>query len=79
MDNKIPTTEALLDEDGKETPDQINLTDVTDNSAVSVQLGYGLIGMVDEATGGPLVNRITWYPQTGFQSAWLCYSTGARS
>jgi flagellar biosynthesis protein FlhA len=53
------TTEALLEEDGKETPDQINLTDVTDNSAVSVQLGYGLIGMVDEATGGPLVNRIT--------------------
>ena len=54
-----PGAEALLEEDGKESPDQINLTDVTDNSAVSVQLGYGLIGMVDEATGGPLVNRIT--------------------
>ncbi len=40
-------------------PDQINLSDVTDNSALSVQLGYGLIEMVDEATGGPLVNRIT--------------------
>ena len=40
-------------------PDQINLADVTDNSALSVQLGYGLIEMVDEASGGPLINRIT--------------------
>ena len=32
---------------------------MTDNSAVSIQLGYGLIGMVDEESGGPLVNRIT--------------------
>ena len=34
-------------------PDQINLADVTDNSPVSVQLGYGLIEMVNEDTGGP--------------------------
>ena len=34
-------------------PDKINLADVTDNSPVSVQLGYGLIEMVDEDTGGP--------------------------
>ena len=48
-------------EDGGETssPDQIELSDVTDNSPVSIQLGYGLIEMVDEQTGGPLVNRIT--------------------
>ena len=48
-------------EDGGETPspDQIQLSDVTDNSPVSIQLGYGLIEMVDEQTGGPLVNRIT--------------------
>ena len=52
-------TDALVEEESKTAPDQINLVDVTDNSAVSVQLGYGLIGMVDEATGGPLVNRIT--------------------
>ena len=49
------------DEDGGEptSPDQIELSDVTDNSPVSIQLGYGLIEMVDEQTGGPLVNRIT--------------------
>jgi len=51
--------DAFIEDEGKTAPDQINLVDVTDNSAVSVQLGYGLIGMVDETTGGPLVNRIT--------------------
>ncbi|MGA0952528.1 MAG: flagellar biosynthesis protein FlhA [Candidatus Puniceispirillaceae bacterium] len=51
--------DAFVEDEGKTAPDQINLVDVTDNSAVSVQLGYGLIGMVDETTGGPLVNRIT--------------------
>ena len=40
-------------------PDRIELSDVTDNSPVSIQLGYGLIEMVDEQTGGPLINRIT--------------------
>jgi flagellar biosynthesis protein FlhA len=51
--------DTFVEDEGKTAPDQINLVDVTDNSAVSVQLGYGLIGMVDETTGGPLVNRIT--------------------
>ena len=51
--------DAFVEDEGKTAPDQINLVDITDNSAVSVQLGYGLIGMVDETTGGPLVNRIT--------------------
>ena len=49
----IPANEAA------NKPDQINLADVTDNSALSLQLGYGLIEMVDEASGGPLINRIT--------------------
>ena len=47
------------EETTEKKPDQIDLIDVTDNSALSVQLGYGLIEMVDEDTGGPLVNRIT--------------------
>jgi len=51
--------DAFVEDEGNTAPDQINLVDITDNSAVSVQLGYGLIGMVDETTGGPLVNRIT--------------------
>ena len=46
-------------DDAASKPDQINLADVTDNSALSIQLGYGLIEMVDEASGGPLITRIT--------------------
>ena len=50
---------AAAEEEAPASPDQINLADVTDYSPVSVQLGYGLIEMVDEDTGGPLINRIT--------------------
>jgi len=60
--NPAAEAEDLDDIKADETaskPDQINLADVTDNSALSVQLGYGLIEMVDEASGGPLINRIT--------------------
>jgi flagellar biosynthesis protein FlhA len=39
--------------------DHLRLEDVTDYSPVSVQLGYGLVEMVDDDTGGPLVERIT--------------------
>ncbi len=50
---------AAIDNEENKKPDRIELSDITDNSAVSVQLGYGLIEMVDEQTGGPLINRIT--------------------
>ena len=53
------TDRAEADEEDNKKPDRIELSDVTDNSAVSIQLGYGLIEMVDEQTGGPLINRIT--------------------
>ena len=43
----------------EKAPDQIELSDVTDNAPISVQIGYGLVEMVDEDAGGPLVNRIT--------------------
>ena len=39
--------------------DIITLEDVTDYSDVSLQLGYGLISLVDEDRAGPLVSRIT--------------------
>ena len=35
------------------------MEDVTDYSPVSIQLGYGLVEMVDDDAGGPLVERIT--------------------
>ena len=39
--------------------DKIELQEVTDNSAVSIQLGYGLIKLVDQDNTGPLVSRVT--------------------
>ena len=58
--------EIEVDDDNKEDKieedsggDQLKLEDVTDYSPVSVQLGYGLVEMVDDDTGGPLVERIT--------------------
>ena len=46
-------------EEAEKSPDQIDLSDVTDNAPVSVQLGYGLVELVDDNAGGPLINRIT--------------------
>ena len=37
----------------------IDLDDVTDYSPISIQLGYGLVEMVDDDTGGPLISRVT--------------------
>jgi flagellar biosynthesis protein FlhA len=58
-------TEDADDTEGEEdalTPvsgDVVTLEDVTDYSPVSLQLGYGLISLVDEDKAGPLVSRIT--------------------
>ncbi len=54
-----PGMGAADGDDADAQPDRIELADITDHSAVSIQLGYGLIEMVDENTGGPLINRIT--------------------
>ena len=51
--------EQLTAPEENESEEKINLSEIADNSPISVQLGYGLIGMVDEESGGPLVNRIT--------------------
>ena len=51
--------EKLSAPEENEAEEKINLSEIADNSPISVQLGYGLIGMVDEESGGPLVNRIT--------------------
>ena len=37
----------------------ISLSDIADNSAISMQLGYGLIQLVDDENDGPLIARIT--------------------
>jgi len=40
-------------------PDHIALADVADATLVTIELGYGLVGLVDAQQGAPLVTRIT--------------------
>ena len=59
-EQKTEAQPVETDEEVEEkAPDKIELSDVTDNAPISVQIGYGLVEMVDEDAGGPLVNRIT--------------------
>jgi flagellar biosynthesis protein FlhA len=41
------------------SPDHIALADVADNTLVTIELGYGIVGLVDAAQGAPLITRIT--------------------
>ena len=50
------------DEDKLDSTDDDNtlsLSEIADNSAISMQLGYGLIQLVDDENDGPLIARIT--------------------
>ncbi len=40
-------------------PEALTIEDVSDHTLVTVELGYGLVQLVDEARGSPLVARIT--------------------
>jgi flagellar biosynthesis protein FlhA len=51
---------APVVEDKEEiAPDHIALADVSDATLVTIELGYGLINLVDTAQGAPLITRIT--------------------
>jgi flagellar biosynthesis protein FlhA len=41
------------------SPDHIALADVADGTLVTIELGYGLVGLVDAGQGAPLITRIT--------------------
>lgn len=40
-------------------PDHIAIADVSDATLVTIELGYGLVGLVDAAQNAPLITRIT--------------------
>ncbi|MCK0129451.1 flagellar biosynthesis protein FlhA [Erythrobacter sp. F6033] len=40
-------------------PDRIELSDVSDQTLVTIELGYGLVHLVDKAKDAPLLTRIT--------------------
>jgi flagellar biosynthesis protein FlhA len=59
-DNLLENSNSSKSNDKSEKDDnEINLSDIADNSAISMQLGYGLIQMVDDENEGPLIARIT--------------------
>ncbi len=41
------------------SPDTIALADVADSTLVTIELGYGIVGLVDAQQGAPLITRIT--------------------
>ncbi|WP_193408598.1 flagellar biosynthesis protein FlhA [Tardibacter chloracetimidivorans] len=51
------TADAAVADPARES--QINWEDVTDNVQISVEIGYGLIGLVDEKLSAPLMGRLT--------------------
>ena len=65
-EDKLDNGNATINEKGetivkeeKDDDNSISLSEVADNSAISMQLGYGLIQMVDDENDGPLIARIT--------------------
>ncbi len=46
-------------DESKNDDNSINLDEISDNSQISMQLGYGLIQLVDDNNEGPLISRIT--------------------
>ncbi len=52
-------THTVEDETPAPDPSIIVLDDVSDHTLVSIELGYGLVKLVDDRRGSPLVSRIT--------------------
>jgi flagellar biosynthesis protein FlhA len=51
-----PSLQAIPEE---VPPDRITLADVSDATLVTVELGFGLVGLVESNAGAPLIARIT--------------------
>ena len=54
-----PVPDSAEAEEDETRPDQIDLDEIADNAPISVQLGYGLIDLVEEDGSGALTSRIT--------------------
>ena len=57
--DEIEENLKIEEENNEEDKDKINLNEIADNSSISIQLGYGLIKLVDKDNTGPLISRIT--------------------
>ena len=57
--DEIEENLKIEEENNNEEKDIINLNEIADNSSISIQLGYGLIKLVDKDNTGPLISRVT--------------------
>ena len=53
VEDETPAPVAAAD------PGKINLDEVSDHTLVTIELGYGLVQLVDDRRGAPLVSRVT--------------------
>jgi flagellar biosynthesis protein FlhA len=59
LDEDIRISDENNDIEEVKDENSISLSEIADNSAISMQLGYGLIQLVDDENEGPLIARIT--------------------
>jgi len=59
LDEDIKISDENNDVEDVKDDNSISLSEIADNSAISMQLGYGLIQLVDDENEGPLIARIT--------------------
>ena len=59
LDEDIRISDENNDIEDVKDENSISLSEIADNSAISMQLGYGLIQLVDDENEGPLIARIT--------------------
>ncbi|UAB79624.1 FHIPEP family type III secretion protein [Erythrobacter sp. SCSIO 43205] len=56
---KAAVPEVVEEPEEKPDPDKIDITEVSDQTLVTIELGYGLVPLVDAAKDAPLLTRIT--------------------
>ena len=56
---EVAPADAGEGDEATTSPDQIALDEIADNAPISIQLGYGLINLVDDDGGGALTSRVT--------------------
>ena len=59
FDQDTSLADESIDSDDEKDDNSISLSEIADNSSISMQLGYGLIQLVDDENEGPLIARIT--------------------
>ncbi|MFL9840125.1 flagellar biosynthesis protein FlhA [Sphingomonas sp. ST-64] len=57
--SKLPPPPAIVEAAEPTDPSRIGWDEVTDNMQVMIDIGYGLVPLVDERRGGALMGRIT--------------------